>query len=121
MAEQDRHAAGQVTYEVTEVHGGDPGVGLGIVFRSVDYAHAVEFAFEYLARRDPDREGSVDGLEVVKNDRGKRETVWTYAHTSRATQVDPMRRWGYDVTRNWEGPRVPVRPLPLGGRISRRM
>lgn len=120
MAEDHRHAAGQLTYEVTEVHGEDPTAGLGIIFRSTDYVQAVEFAFDYLSRRDPSRDGTVDGLHVVKNDRGRRETVWTYAHTARVNQFDPMRKWGYDVTKNWHGPAVPVRPLRLGSRISRR-
>jgi hypothetical protein len=120
MAEHVRHAAGQATYEVHEVLGEDPTATLGILFRCTDYAGAVEFAFEYLVRRDPQREGTVGGLEVVKNDRGKRETVWTYSHAAQGSRLDPLRKWGFDVTRNWQGPAAHVRPLPLSHRISRR-
>lgn len=120
MAENLRHAAGQTTFEVREALAEDRAVDLGIVFRCEDYVRAVEFAFDYLATRDPRRDGTVAGLEVVKNDRGKRETVWTYRHAAEATRPDPMRRWGFDVTRNWQGPATPVRPVRLANRISRR-
>lgn len=120
MAEEHRHAAGQATYEVREIHGEDLAVGLGILFRCTDYVRAVEFAFDYLTRRDPRREGAVEGLEVVKNDGGKREAVWSYRHTGQANRFDPMRKWGYDVTRSWHGPATPARPLRLT-RISRRV
>jgi hypothetical protein len=56
-----------------------------LLFRCTDYGRAVEFAFEYLANRDPGRDGTVAALEVVKNDRGKRETVWTYTTRRRPT------------------------------------
>jgi hypothetical protein len=121
MAEQVSHAAGQATYEVHEVPGEDRTDTLGILFRSADYAGAVEYAFDYLASHDPRREGLVGGLEVVKNDRGKRETVWTYSHATQGSRVDPLRRWGFDVTRNWHGPATHVRPLPLSRRITRRV
>jgi hypothetical protein len=119
MAEDSRHAAGQATYEVREVLDGDPAVDLGLLFRCNDYVHAVEFAFDLLARRDPRRDGTIGALEVVKNDRGKRETVWNYSHSAQASRPDPMRRWGFDVTRHWQGPATPVRPLTLGQRIRR--
>jgi hypothetical protein len=118
MAEHIRHAAGQATYEVHEVPGEDSTAPLGILFRCTDYGGAVEFAFEYLANRDPQREGAVGGLEVVKNNRGKRETVWTYSRTAQAT-FDPLRKWGFDVARNWNGPARFVRPRQLARRIPR--
>lgn len=119
MAEDLRHAAGQATYEVREVLDGDPAVDLGLLFRCNDYVNAVEFAFDLLERRDPRREGTIGGLEVVKTDQGKRETVWTYSHSARASRPDPMRRWGFDVTTHWQGPATHVRPLTLGQRIRR--
>jgi hypothetical protein len=120
MAEEVRHAAGQATYEVHEVLGEDPAVDVGIVCRCEDYVRAVDFAFEYLAKRDPRRDGTVNRLEVVKNDRGKRETVWTYSHVAHANRPDPVRKWGFDVTRSWQGPATSVRALPLRHRVSRR-
>jgi hypothetical protein len=121
MAEELRHAAGHATYEVHEVLDEDPVVNLGILFRCTDYVGAVEFAFEYLASRDPRRDGTVSGLEVVKNDRGKRETVWTYSHASHVNRLDPVRKWGFDVTRNWHRPVGPVHPPRLGSRVTRRV
>jgi len=119
MADDLRHAAGQPTYEVREVLDEDHAVDLGLLFRCNDYAHAVEFAFDLLERRDPRREGVIGGLAVVKTDQGKRETVWTYSHSAHVNRPDPIRRWGWDVTRNWQGPATHVRPLTLGQRIRR--
>jgi hypothetical protein len=121
MAEDLRHAAGQATYEVREGAGDTLAADGGILFRCTDYARAVEFAFEYLANRDPHRDGTIAALEVVKNDRGKRETVWTYSHAAQANRIDPVAKWGFDVTRRWHGPAVPVRPLRLASRPSRRV
>jgi hypothetical protein len=120
MADELRHAAGRASYEVREIHGEDRAVGLGILFRCTDYGRAVEFAFDYLTRRDPRREGTVEGLEVFKNDSGKREAVWSYRHAALAGRFDPARKWGYDVTKSWQLPATSVRPLRLTGRISRR-
>jgi hypothetical protein len=121
MAADLRHAAGQATYEVREVRGGDPATDLGVLYRCADYAHAVEFALELLERRDPYREGKVGGLQVVKDENGARETVWTYSYTAQEPRVDPARRWGFDVTRHWQGPATPVRPnASLRRRVYRR-
>lgn len=118
MAEELRHAAGQAAYEVHEVLDGDSSVELNVMFRCTDYVQAVEFAFEILERRDPQREGSVGGLRIVKLERGERETVWTYSHSAQEGRSDPMRQWGFDVTRRWQIPTAPVRPF--GGRVYRR-
>jgi hypothetical protein len=121
MAEELRHAAGQATYEVREVLGGDSPVDLGVLYRCADYGNAVEFALELLERRDPRREGKVGGLVVVK-DNGTRETVWTYAHAPEESRMQPAHRWGFDVTRNWHGPATPVRPnTSLRRRVHRRV
>jgi hypothetical protein len=119
MAADHRHAAGHATYEVREVLDEDGTVDLGVLFSCHDYVPAVEFAFDYLQRRDPLRDGTVGGLRVVRSVDGKRETVWNYSHAAQARRVDPIRKWGFDVTRRWQGP-TPVRPLPLAGRTPRR-
>jgi hypothetical protein len=119
MAEELRHAAGQATYEVREIADGDAWVDTAILFRCDEYQTAVEFAFDYLERRDPRRTGIVRGLQVVKND-GRREIVWTYSHAAEETRPDPTRKWGFDVTRRWTGPTGPLpRPTPLA-RVPRR-
>ena len=122
MAEDLRHAAGQATYEVREILDGDAWVDMGILYRCHDYGEAVEFAFDYLGRRDPQRTGAVGGLHVIKNDdRGRRETVWTYDHAAQESRPDPFQVWGFDVTRRWNLPTGPVqRPTPLRNRIPRR-
>jgi len=122
MAEDLRHAAGRPTYEVREILDGDAWVDMGILYRCQDYAEAVEFAFDYLGRRDPRRTGAVGGLQVIKNgDRGRRETVWTYNHTEQESPPDPIQVWGYDVTRRWTLPTGPVpRPTSLRSRIPGR-
>jgi hypothetical protein len=123
MAEDLRHAAGRPTYEVREILDGDAWVDMGILYRCHDYAEAVEFAFDYLGRRDPRRTGAVGGLQVVKaDDRGRRETVWTYDHTERESRPDPVQVWGFDVTRRWNLPTAPVqRPTSLRSRIPGRV
>ena len=105
-----RHAAGRPTYEVRELRG-DPPLDIGLRFECSDYAAAVEFAFEYLGRTDPLREGKVDCLEVVRVDGRVREISWTYRHgeqTADERNASLMGKWGFDVSRNWRGaqPRV---------------
>jgi hypothetical protein len=122
MAEEVRHAAGQATYEVREILDGDAWVDMGILYRCTDYAQAVDFAFDYLGRRDPRRTGAVGGLHVIKDDRGRRETVWTYDHAEQEKRTDPARVYGFDVTRRWTVPTGPVqRPTPLRSRVPRRV
>jgi hypothetical protein len=122
MADDLRHAAGQATYEVREILDGDAWVDMGILFRCTDYAQAVDFAFDYLGRRDPRRTGAVGGLQVIKDDRGRRETVWTYDHAEQAKRPDPVHLYGFDVTRRWTAPTGPVqRPTPLRSRVLRRV
>jgi hypothetical protein len=122
MAEDLRHAAGRPTYEVREILDGDAWVDMGILYRCHDYVEAVEFAFDYLGRRDPRRTGAVGGLHVIKNDdRGRRETVWTYDHAEQESRPDPVQVWGFDVTRRWNLPTGPVqRPTPLRSRLPGR-
>jgi hypothetical protein len=122
MAEDLRHAAGQATYEVREILDGDAWVDMGILYRCADYAQAVDFVFDYLGRRDPRRTGAVGGLQVIKEDRGRRETVWTYDHAEQAKRPDPVQMFGFDVTRRWTAPTGPVqRPTPLRSRVPRRV
>jgi hypothetical protein len=112
MAELHRHAAGQATYEVREIGDADGGLDLEILFRCRDYGQAVEFAFEYLGRRDPRRTGAVGGLQVIKDDGGRREIAWSYDPKAEAPAVDPIRTWGFDVTRRWTGPTAAPMPRP---------
>lgn len=121
MAEELRHAAGQATHEVCEIREGDLRVETVILFRCDDYARAVEFAFGYLERRDPRRTGVVGGLQVVKEEAGRRETVWAYSHAAEESRPDPVQKWGFDVTRRWTAPTGPLpRPTTLA-RVPRRV
>jgi hypothetical protein len=122
MAEELRHAAGRGRYEVREILDGDAGLDMAILFRCDDYAQAVEFALDYLGRRDPRRTGAVGGLQVLKEEDGRRETAWTYSPTAEANRPDPVSVWGFDVTKRWSAPIGPVvRPTPLRTRIARRV
>ena len=114
MAETLRHAAGYNWYEVHEVLGREPSVDLGLRFGSSELGAAVDFAFDYLERRDPAREGVVDALEIVRTDASGSETVWSYRHApSEAASHDLVGLWGFDVGRGWSSPyRKPVRPTP---------
>jgi hypothetical protein len=121
MAEDVRHAAGQATYEVREILDGDEWLDMGVLYRCEDYAQAVDFAFDYLGRRDPGRTGAVGGLQVIKGEHGRRETVWTYDPTAQDSRPDPVRVFGFDVTRRWTVPTGPIqRPTPLRSRVPRR-
>jgi hypothetical protein len=104
MAESQRHAAGH-RYEVHEVLEGAPTVDLGLRFETTDLGTAVDFAFDFLERRDPLREGAVSALEIVRVDGSERETVWTYEHSKATSSAGELvRLWGYDVTRVWSRP-----------------
>jgi hypothetical protein len=118
MAEALSHAAGQERYEVREFLEGQA-LGPEVRHECRDYIQAVEFAFEFLQRRDPGREGVVHALEVVKVDGRQRETVWSYDHAHETTRLDPVRKWGFDVTRTWSGP-VRSGPRPAFGRLQQR-
>ncbi|MEO8289914.1 MAG: hypothetical protein ABI649_02830 [Gaiellaceae bacterium] len=118
MAEALSHAAGQGTYEVREILEGQA-LGPELRHECRDYVLAVEFAFEFLQRRDPRREGVVNGLEVVKIESGRRETVWSYDFTPETNRPDPVHKWGFDVTRTWSGPARPV-SRPTFGRLQQR-
>jgi hypothetical protein len=105
MADDLRHAAAHVRYEVHEVLDGDRRISLGMRFESADFGAAVDFAFEYLETRDPYREGAVEALEIIRVQGAERETVWSYSHFgSDDLSEDPVRVWGFDVTRPWGSP-----------------
>jgi hypothetical protein len=112
MAGHLRHAAGRPLYEVHEILEGEPALDLGVRFETVDFGAAVDFAFDFLDRKDPRREGTVSALEIVRVEGSRRESVWSYDHSR---SHDPSRNtigvWGFDVTRRWQGPhRPPARP-----------
>src|SRR5919204_6471827 len=97
-------AARPVSYEVHEVLGADP-IDLGVRFTGSTFDVALEFAFDYLQREDPLRNGKVDGLVIVRVDGVSRERVWSYSHREHAAvDVDLVRLWGFDPTRHWQGP-----------------
>lgn len=112
MAGHLRHAAGRPLYEVHEVLGGEPALDLGVRFETVDLGAAVDFAFDFLDRQDPQREGAVSGLQILRVEGSRREAVWSYDSTrAQEPSGNPIGVWGFDVTRRWEGPyRTPVRP-----------
>lgn len=114
MALTERHAAELDRYEVREVLAGEPALDLGLRFEAEDFGAAVDFAFAYLERRDPRREGIVSALEIVRATPSKRETVWTYSHAqSRSSARDLVRVWGFDPGQGWRSPyRTPPRPTP---------
>jgi hypothetical protein len=115
MAEvTDCHAAGRPFYELREFSGSDPTLDLGARHEFPDYLSAVEFAFEYLGRKDPLRSGRVNRLDVVRVDGKRHETVWTYSHDEERKEHDLVRLWGYDPTSRWRSPTTVVtRPTPL--------
>jgi hypothetical protein len=114
MAQTASHAAAHVRYEVHEVLGGEPPLDLGLRFDTVDFGAAVDFAFEYLERRDPGRQGVVSALEIVRVTGSQRETVWTYSHAqSRSIARDLVGVWGFHPGSGWSSPyRTPPRPVP---------
>ena len=114
MAVTASHAAEYERYEVHEVLSGEPALDLGLRFETADLGGAVDFAFAYLERRDPGREGIVSALEIVRVRRSERETVWIYSHAqSRSVARDLVRVWGFDPGQGWPSPyRTPPRPTP---------
>src|ERR671925_1429242 len=105
MAPDLRHAAGGSRYEVHEILEGDPALDLGLRYEATEFGSAVDFAFDFLERRDPRREGAVSALEIVRVEGSRRETVWNYQHSA---SVELPRNsvgvWRFDVTRRWQGP-----------------
>jgi hypothetical protein len=114
MAQTASHAAAHDRYEVHEVLGGEPALDLGLRFETVDFGTAVDFAFDYLERRDPGRRGVVIALEIVRVAGSRRETVWAYSHAqSRSIAQDLVGVWGFHPGSGWSSPyRTPPRPVP---------
>jgi hypothetical protein len=114
MAQTASHAAEQDRYEVHEVLGGEPAMDLGLRYETPDFSGAVEFAFDFLERRDPGRQGVVSALEIVRVSRSGRETVWTYNHAqSHSIARDLVGVWGFRPGHGWNSPyRTPPRSVP---------
>lgn len=114
MATIASHAATYERYEVHEVLGGEPALDLGLRFEATDLGSAVDFAFAYLERRDPGREGIVSALEIVRVTPAGRESAWTYSHAQSGSSArDLVRVWGFDPGQGWRSPyRTPPRPTP---------
>lgn len=103
MAESQSHAAGQ-SYEVHESMKLHPGLDLGLRHTCESFIDASEFAFDFLDEHDPNREGRVSALEIVRIGPESRETVWRYEYNgSRSGHQDPREFWGFDVN-TWRGP-----------------
>jgi hypothetical protein len=115
MVKSVRHAAGQQAYQVREILEGGPALDLGVRFESEDFGAALDFAFDFLQKRDPRREGAVKGLEIVRVQGSTSQSVWSYSHAcATVASRDLMGVWGFDVTRQWHSPyRAPARPRPL--------
>ena len=114
MATIASHAAEHERYEVHEVLAGEPALDLGLRFETPDFGGAVDFAFAYLERRDPGREGAVSALEIVRVTGTAGERVGTYRHAqARNVARDLVRVWGFDPGQGWRSPyRTPPRPTP---------
>jgi hypothetical protein len=81
-----------------------PGLDLGLRYTCHEFLDAIDFAMEFLDEHDPNREGLVSALEIVRVEPEQRETVWRYEHNvSRRGHQDPREHWGFDVTA-WRGP-----------------
>jgi hypothetical protein len=105
MAEPLRHAAGRSIYEVHEILGTDPGLDLGSRYECADYFEAFHFALDFLQEHDPERAGSVDGLDIREIRGSGWQTVWAYRHRERDTApADLVALWGFDPTKRWQGP-----------------
>jgi hypothetical protein len=114
MAQTASHAAANDPYEVHEVLGGEPALDLGLRFETADFGTAVDFAFDYRERRDPNRQGLVNALEIVRVAESRGETVWRYSHAqSRSIARDLVGVWGFHPGSGWSSPyRTPPRPAP---------
>ena len=98
------HAAGRPSFEVHEALKHHPGLDLGLRFSSTSFLEAAEFALEFLDEHDPDREGRVSALNIIRVEAELREIVWQYVHDgSKTGHQDPKEVWGFDVTM-WRGP-----------------
>jgi hypothetical protein len=107
MAESQSHAAGQ-SYAVRESLKRQPGLDLGVRQTCETFIDAVEFAFDFLDEHDPDREGRVSAIEIVRVGPGASETIWRYEHDgSPDGHQDPKDIWGFDIVK-WRGPQHPA-------------
>ena len=98
MAEQHSHAAWHPeAYAVYALHA----TRRVLVGERQSFLDAFDFAAEYLDECDPQREGTVPGLEIVRGGPGG-EAIWHYAADTPPPSYDPIERWGFV---HWDGPR----------------
>src|ERR671910_1628649 len=98
------HAAKQPVYEVRESMKHHRGLDLGLRQTTKMFLDAIDFALEFLNEHDPNREGRVSALEIVRIGPESREIVWRYAYDGSPNgHQDPLEVWGFDVT-TWRGP-----------------
>lgn len=104
MAEHESHAAGQSSYEVHESLKLHAGLDLGLRYACETFLDAADFALEFLDEHDPNREGRVGALEIVRMTPMGRQIVWRYEHDGSAQgHQDPKEIWGFDANA-WRGP-----------------
>jgi hypothetical protein len=100
MAQASSSAAEATNYELRELAEGAVLLDLGVRYSGPRFADVVESALEFLAANDPDREGRVAALQIVRVDGAGRTVVWRYRYGA-TPAVDPIHVWGFDVTRAW--------------------
>jgi hypothetical protein len=104
MAESQSHAAMETRYVVRESMKRHPGLDLGTRHSCETFFEAADFAIEFLDEHDPQREGRVGALEIVRESPAPAEVVWRYEHDgTRLGHQDPKDVWGFDITA-WTGP-----------------
>jgi hypothetical protein len=104
MDERSEPAADETRYELRELAAGPTPLQLGVRYSGMAFLDAVDAALEFLDEHDPEREGKVTALEIVRVEPAERTVVWRYCHDA-APPLDPIRVWGFDVTRSWRGTR----------------
>jgi hypothetical protein len=104
VTETSSSAAVETRYELRELTDGLVPLVLGVRHAGPRFLDAVEAALDYLNEHDPEREGKVIALQIVRVDGAECEVVWRYRHDA-TPAVDPIRVWGFDVTRRWRGTR----------------
>ena len=104
MAESQSHAAMEPRYVVRESMKRHPGLDLGLRHACASFLDAAEFAIEFLDEHDPEREGRVSALEIVREAPEGSATVWRYEHDgSRSGHQNGRQIWGFDANA-WRGP-----------------
>ena len=100
-------APGQALYQVREVLYEPRYQAQEVIYKSVSFLEAADFAAEFVEDLEP------DGVEIERTDGTASETVWTYSKAradANASSREPLAKtFGFDPTL-WDGanPRGPV-------------